>query len=188
MFSPKCVFSWNRIVLFSPQWHLNRPGLLLANGMVYIAFGSHGDAHAGTYHGWVLGFDAPTLKHVSTFNATPDNSTYGAGIWQGGMGLASDSAGSVYFTTGNGSFNATKEVNVLRTTWKTSTDPNAAWTAWTAFDPDPGPVTYVATGQLSDGRFLRRSMASLISRPAPFPVRGVRYRASPQTSQRKVPV
>ncbi len=29
---------------FDPFWHLQRPGLLLANGNVYIAFGSHGGA------------------------------------------------------------------------------------------------------------------------------------------------
>src|ERR1700722_8193140 len=48
----------------------------------------------------------------------------------------------------------------LVTTWKTSADPNAPWTAWQKFSPDPLPspppggelVSPIAAGQLSDGR------------------------------------
>jgi outer membrane protein assembly factor BamB len=96
------VVDAGQAVPFVPRWQLNRPGLLLENGRVYAAFGSHCDSHAGQYHGWVLAYDAKTLKQVGTFNASPHSG--GVGIWQGGMGLAADPAGSIYFATGNGAF------------------------------------------------------------------------------------
>src|ERR1035438_4823112 len=37
---------------FDPMQHIQRPGLLLANNSVFIAFGSHGDQ--SPYHGWML--------------------------------------------------------------------------------------------------------------------------------------
>jgi hypothetical protein len=85
---------------FDPLVHNQRAALLLSNGVVYIAFGSHGDQ--GFYHGWVLGYEANTLEQVMAFNVTPNG--IGAGIWQGGGGLAADAVGNIYFATGNGTF------------------------------------------------------------------------------------
>jgi hypothetical protein len=57
-----------------------------------------------------LAYDAATLQQVGVFNTTPDKfpttGAFGAGIWQAGRGLAADSDGYIYFTTGNGLFNA----------------------------------------------------------------------------------
>lgn len=94
--------SSNGTVVFEPLHHLNRPGLLLLNGTVYLAFGSVGDIFP--YHGWVMGYDAGSLGQVAIYNATPNGSA--GAIWQAGMGLVSDSSGFIYLMTGNGSFNA----------------------------------------------------------------------------------
>ena len=95
-------------VLFDVQWHLNRPALLFLNGTLYIAFGSHCDNNLQLYHGWVLAYNASTLAHIATFNATPSNDPdqEAGGIWQSGGGLAGDSEGFIYCATGNGEFNA----------------------------------------------------------------------------------
>jgi hypothetical protein len=86
-------------VTFDALYHLNRPGLLLLNGVVYIAFGAVGDIPP--FHGWVLGYDGATLQQVSVFNASPDGEA--AGIWAGGQALAAD-GNSIFLATGNGTF------------------------------------------------------------------------------------
>ena len=94
--------SENGRVSFDPVKHLQRAGLLLANGVVYLGFGSHADDPP--FHGWILGYDARTLERVCVFNVTP-NGTEGS-VWQAGMGMAADGAGNIYAMTGNGTFDA----------------------------------------------------------------------------------
>jgi hypothetical protein len=84
---------------FDSRMHLNRPGLLLQDGTIFIAFGSHCDDDP--YHGWVLAYDAKSLQSKGVFNVTPGG-TRGA-IWQSGIGPAGDGAGGVIFCSGNGS-------------------------------------------------------------------------------------
>jgi outer membrane protein assembly factor BamB len=85
---------------------LQRPGLLLANGLVYLAFGSHQDG--GLYHGWLVAFDAQTLEQKYVFCTTPGDLLGEGGIWQAGNGPAADAQGNIYVMTGNGSFEADK--------------------------------------------------------------------------------
>jgi hypothetical protein len=92
---------------FDSHQHLNRSGLLLHDGVIYIAFASYGDNDP--YHGWIFAYDSTSLHQVGAFCSTPastlDQPGRG-GIWQSGMGLAADSDGYIYFATGNGAFNA----------------------------------------------------------------------------------
>ncbi len=90
------------LVPFDPLRNHQRCGLLLLEGTVFVAWASQCDV--GPYHGWVLGFDAETLERTATFCATPDGGE--GGIWMSGGAPAADGAGSIYLTTGNGTFSA----------------------------------------------------------------------------------
>ena len=85
---------------FSATTEHQRPGLLLLNGVVYVSFGSHCDN--GTYHGFIMGYNATNLSQVCVFNTTPTGSQ--AAIWSGGMAPAADTNGNIYVMTGNGTF------------------------------------------------------------------------------------
>ncbi len=89
-------------VPFEPYYQLQRTGLLLANGNIYLTFAAGGDVRP--YHGWVFAYNAATLQQVAEFNDTPDG--YGGGIWQGAGGIAADAQGNIYVSSGNGDFNA----------------------------------------------------------------------------------
>jgi outer membrane protein assembly factor BamB len=86
---------------FSASYQLQRPGLLLSNGYLYLAFGSHQDTDP--YWGWVLRYRVSNLNEPpAIFCATP--TTDEGGIWQAGNGPAADTDGNVYIMTGNGGF------------------------------------------------------------------------------------
>lgn len=89
-----------------PMQHLQRPGLLLANNIVYIGFGSHGDMDP--YHGWLLSYDASDLSHqVGVYMSTPNGDA--GSIWQSGRGPAADSQGNIYAITGNGDYDGAQD-------------------------------------------------------------------------------
>ena len=75
-----------------------RPGLLLMGGVVYAGFGGHCDV--GPYQGWVFGVSTTTAHITAKWVDTAGQN--GAGIWQSGVGLTSDGAGSILLSTGNG--------------------------------------------------------------------------------------
>ena len=76
-----------------------RPALALANGNIYVVFGSHDDITP--YEGWVLAYNKSTLAQVAVYATTTIGSE--GGIWMAGQGPAIDSAGNLYLLTGNGS-------------------------------------------------------------------------------------
>ncbi|MGI9168772.1 MAG: hypothetical protein ACR2FH_01160 [Caulobacteraceae bacterium] len=84
---------------FHPKEAFQRSGLLLQNGVVYMAFASNDSAS-----GWLIGYDAATLKQRSVFCITPTGRL--GGIWGGGAAPAADADGSIYLATGNGTFDA----------------------------------------------------------------------------------
>jgi hypothetical protein len=97
--------SANARIAFQARYQLNRAGLLLLNGQVILAFGSHGDN--GPYHGWLMAYDGATLQQTAIYNTSPNGS--GNGIWMSGAAPAVDTvvtSGRVFFSNGNGSFNA----------------------------------------------------------------------------------
>jgi hypothetical protein len=88
---------------FLPGQHVDRPGLLILNGIVYTSWGSHCDG--GPYTSWIIGYNETTLARVSVLNLTPNGSE--AGIWAAGSGPAADTNGNIYLLTGNGTFDTT---------------------------------------------------------------------------------
>src|SRR5436190_6843321 len=93
--------SRNGAVPFISNQQIQRAGLLLVNGRVFIAFAAYGDHRP--YHGWVFAYDAGTLQRAGVFAATVNG--WGGGIWQAGQAPASDGSG-VFVMTGNGSSGA----------------------------------------------------------------------------------
>ena len=81
---------------------MNRPALLLSNGVVYVAMGSNGCNDSN--NSWVIGYDANTLSQKGAFVAAPE---HGLGsIWQSGAGPASDATGNIYASTAEAEFDA----------------------------------------------------------------------------------
>ncbi len=93
------------VLTFDPRIHQQRPGLLLLNGVLYVAFGSDG-ADDGSWHGWIFSFSEAPLQQLNVFCTSANG--IGAGIWMGGSGLAAEvnnpakPYGRMFVTTGNG--------------------------------------------------------------------------------------
>jgi hypothetical protein len=102
------------VVPFVHKQQIQRSGLVLAGGKLFVAFSGYADTDP--YHGWVLGYDASNLQRLTnyTFCTTPNSTIpqYGtnageAGIWMGGGAIAVDADTNLFFQTGNGIFTAT---------------------------------------------------------------------------------
>lgn len=93
---------------FDPLRSFQRPGLLLLNGNVYIAWGSNDDTP--TYHGWIMAYTASNLQQMAAISVTPDGSaSHGleGGVWMTGAAPSADSSGNIYISVGNGTFDDT---------------------------------------------------------------------------------
>ncbi len=95
----------NPRVGFNAAVQMQRTGLLLLHGSVYLGFGAlcPDGTPAHQYVGYVAGVNT-TTRAETLWTDQPDDANlpdeYG-GIWQGGGGLVSDGT-SIYFATGNG--------------------------------------------------------------------------------------
>ncbi len=94
------------ILAFDPNYQFQRPGLLLLNGVVYIAFGAIYDQ--ATWHGWIFSYNAATLKQIDVFCTSANGS--GGAIWMSEAGLAAEvndlakPYGRMFVATANGSY------------------------------------------------------------------------------------
>jgi hypothetical protein len=104
---------------FDSSVQRQRPALLQANGNIYAGFGAYCDFKSSQSRGWVLGWSQGTLAQLgntpllsktlatSTFDCyfhapwTSNHPCYLASVWMSGYGLATDSAGNLFFATGN---------------------------------------------------------------------------------------
>ena len=112
----------NQSIRFNPMLQLNRPALLLNGNTLYVLFGGHCDA--GAYHGWIFAYNVSNpkaLKPIDVLCITPNGTgpkDGRGGIWMSGQGPAMDTAGNVFFVTGDGSNNAATDLadSVVRVT------------------------------------------------------------------------
>jgi hypothetical protein len=79
------------------QRRKQRAGLLLSNGLLYVAFG--GD-NPDSLAGWLFVYDEATLALKTIWSPTPNGRN--GGIWMAGDAPAADASGSVYLQTGDG--------------------------------------------------------------------------------------
>ncbi|PYR98638.1 MAG: hypothetical protein DMG16_20325, partial [Acidobacteria bacterium] len=96
--------SVNGQMTFNPLRENQRSGLALANGIVYMAWGSHDDYDP--YHGWVMAYNASNLQQIGAFSTTPDGAR--GGVWQSGQPPAIDTNGNLFFSSGNGDWNGVR--------------------------------------------------------------------------------
>ena len=92
-------------VTFNARQQLQRAGLALVNGVIYICWSSHEDLPP--WYGWIVGYtySGAAFAQTAVLNTTPNQS--GGGVWMGGGAPAADVSGNLYVITGNGVFDAT---------------------------------------------------------------------------------
>jgi hypothetical protein len=86
-------------VPFNPMTAMQRPGLLLLDGVIYAGFASHCDYTP--YVGYIVGVNGTTGQQTTIWS-TEAGASDEAGIWQSGSGLTSDGPGRIIVATGNG--------------------------------------------------------------------------------------
>ncbi|GCE04909.1 hypothetical protein [Dictyobacter aurantiacus] len=92
----------NGRVPFQPKYERQRSALMLANGQVYISFGSFCDFRP--YHGWIISYsyNGSNLTQTHIYNDTANGND--GGIWASGGPLSTDASGNIYYVSGNGDF------------------------------------------------------------------------------------
>jgi hypothetical protein len=91
---------------FNASYQMQRPGLLLANGNIYAAFGGFCDSNVSVTRGMVLGWSTGSLTPLPSnatlvTQVTSPNDYFLTSIWMSGYGLSTDDSGNILFVTGN---------------------------------------------------------------------------------------
>ena len=94
---------------FQDFYQMNRPGLLLANGNIFIAWGSNGNNHTPC-QGWLMSYSASTLQPLGAVTVEPGRNL--ASIWQKGAGIAADPGGNLYAVTSEGPYVAGSNLSI----------------------------------------------------------------------------
>jgi hypothetical protein len=91
-------------VPFDPRNENQRTGLVLVDGSVYVAWGSHEDKLP--FYGWLIAYsyNGSGFTQVAALNCAPN--TGENGIWMSGAAPAVDGQGRMYVLTSNGGFDA----------------------------------------------------------------------------------
>lgn len=135
---------------FNPVVQRQRPALLQSNGYIYAGFGSFCDYEGDKSRGWLMGWEASTLKPLAASQANNrDASSTGAcvpapfnppcflsSIWMSGYGLAADDSYNIFFTTGNSAPNTyAPDNNIQESTVKVSPGLNSVGGVYTPYQP-----------------------------------------------------
>ena len=109
--SPKTITASNTLTNgttfnFGASVQRQRPALLQDNGNIYAGFGSFCDFNANQSRGWLLGWNQGTLAPLGADELTNRLSTsptpfFLSSIWMSGYGVAGDTSGNLFVTTGN---------------------------------------------------------------------------------------
>jgi len=95
------MYTYNGVTTtFKDFFQMNRPGLLLTNGRIFIAWGSNGNNDPS--QGWIMSYSALTLQPLGAVTLEPGRVL--ASIWQKGAGIAGDSDGNLYAVTAEGPY------------------------------------------------------------------------------------
>lgn len=102
LFAP---YNTSNFDLFIPQHQMQRPALVLTpyagtqQGVIYVPFGQD--------RGWIMAYDAATLKLLAVFCSAPNVTLSGKGLsgfWGSGGAVAADVNGDLYAVTADGVF------------------------------------------------------------------------------------
>lgn len=100
-------FPTEGVTLTNVAGGIQRAGLLVSNGVLYIALANIRSGDYDSQEGFVQSFDAHDLTHqLGNFQATPGAPEGKGGIWEAGRGLPADASG-VYFSVAGGAYSST---------------------------------------------------------------------------------
>ena len=141
---------------FNATYQRQRPGLLEANGNIYAGFGSFCDWGGSQSRGWILGWNAATLKPLpaNQMNDTQPNKPSGrflSSVWMSGYGIAADGSGNLYFVTGNSDSTYDGATSIQESVVKESSDLTKVLSLFTPSDQgalDSGDTDYGSGGVL----------------------------------------